>query len=204
MGAPIGTFSFRHAFILKFLKGKHQGFYNNTEILDGLQWQQSMCSISGGAKRLTHLLRTAPRAVWTHCSGKPGSKSLLEMAHDISATNLESMYKMTSQELSKRVQEQLRFSSPMGSLGEEDIERIMDAAHVAGFLTAVTGFAKYIPDNAPVRNIDVDRKATRQSRWGGLGLLGIRANDDVINSVTAVQSAWKRCTVFRNLHRQKP
>jgi hypothetical protein len=52
----------------------------------------------------------------------------------------------------------------MGSLGEGDIERIMDAAHVAGFLTAVTGFAKCIPDDAPVRNIVVDIKATRQSR----------------------------------------
>ena len=133
MGAPVGNFSFRHSFIKKILKGKHQEFYTNAEILDGLQWQQSLCSISGGAKRLTYLLRTVPRSVWTHRSEEPGSQSLLEMSYDIFATNLKSMYKMTAQELSSRVQEQLRFSSPMGSLGEEDVERIMDAAYVAGF-----------------------------------------------------------------------
>jgi hypothetical protein len=82
MGAPTGTFSFRHGFVLKTLKGRHQEFYENAEILDGLQRQQSLCSVSGGAKRLTHLLRTAPRAVWTHCPGEPGSKSLLEMPYD--------------------------------------------------------------------------------------------------------------------------
>jgi hypothetical protein len=99
---------------------------------------------------------------------------------------------VTAQELSSRVQEQLRLSSPMGSLGEEDVERIMDAAHVAGILTAVTGFAKCIPDEAPIRNTDLDRKAARQSRWGGLGLPGGRETGSSINSIMTAQSAWKR------------
>ena len=36
-------------------------------------------------------------------------------------------------------------------------------------------------------------KATRQSRWGGLGLPGVRATGSSINSIMTAQSAWKRC-----------